>query len=207
MSRLNAYIKPFPRAVHHCLFSTKTSLNRPTRTTTSYDFAKSAPKERAHVRLPIVINGAGPAGLMLAIGLKNARIPFEICERQRHDLPSKLRRNNASLLLANVFNPLKKFLNAPDYESFLSEIAIPQSTSKGNMKCDQRIYTEAFLDLLRREVPVNYGYKLQHDGISCLESVVTSKYIAGQTVRTLQGSLLVGADGKFSAGEPDIVSP
>ncbi len=55
------------------------------------DFASTAPKERRHVRLPTLINGAGPAGLVLAIGLKNAKIPFEIYERHRYDLLHEIR--------------------------------------------------------------------------------------------------------------------
>ena len=40
------------------------SVTRPTRP--NYDVLKNVPEERAHVRLPIIINGAGPAGLLLA---------------------------------------------------------------------------------------------------------------------------------------------
>jgi len=56
------------------------------------------------------------------------------------------------------------------------------------------------MEMLRQHVPVHYGFKLEREGISSLASVITSNYITGQTVRTFQGSLLVGADGKFSAG-------
>lgn len=47
---------------------------------------------------------------------------------------------------------------------------------------------------------VNYGFRLEHESISCLESVVTSRHDFGDKVRTFEGSLLVGADGIFSAG-------
>lgn len=56
------------------------------------------------------------------------------------------------------------------------------------------------MELLRRQVRVNYGFSLEHEGISCLESVITSRYRVRETIRTFQGSLLVGADGMFSAG-------
>jgi len=169
----------------------------------NHDFASTAPKERRHVRLPILINGAGPAGLILAIGLKNAKIPFEICERHRHDLQSRPRRNHVSMLSRYIFKPLKDFLRVPTYQSFLNDdIAIhPLPLGAGDArKHDHSIHTESFLEMLRQHVPVNYGFRLEREGISTLESVVTSNYIAGQTVRTFQGSLLVGADGLISPG-------
>ncbi|CAF9923772.1 MAG: hypothetical protein ALECFALPRED_002543 [Alectoria fallacina] len=49
---------------------------------------------------------------------------------------------------------------------------------------------------------VNYGFRLEHESISCLESVVTSRHDFGDKVRTFEGSLLVGADGIFSAEWP-----
>lgn len=62
------------------------------------------------------------------------------------------------------------------------------------------------MERLRRRVRVNYGFMLEYQGISCRESVVTSRYAHGQTVRTFEGSLLVGADGTFSAGRHDLRS-
>lgn len=77
-----------------------------------YRFASTT--ERTRVRDPIIINGAGPAGLVLAIGLQNANIPYEICERHRHDLPSRPRRNHVSLLRKSMFNNLTTLLKFPD---------------------------------------------------------------------------------------------
>jgi len=56
------------------------------------------------------------------------------------------------------------------------------------------------MEMLRQLVLVHYGFKLEREGISSLESVIASKYITGQTVRTFQRSLLVGADGIFAPG-------
>ena len=169
----------------------------------NYDFASTTPTERTFVRRPIIINGAGPVGLILAIGLKNARIPFEICERHRHDLPDRPRRNHVSVLVSDIFQPLREFLRVPNFKSFLDKIALnPPSLERLKLRCfdDYPIYTEALLDLLRQQVRVNYGFRLEHEGISCLESVVTSRYNFGDKIRTFEGSLLVGADGIFSAG-------
>jgi len=168
-----------------------------------HDFASTAPKERRHVRLPTLINGAGPAGLVLAIGLKNAKIPFEICERHRYDLQSMPRRTHVSMLSRYILKPLKDFLRAQTYQSILNDdIALsPLPPGAGDArKHDHSNHTESFMEMLRQHVPVHYGFKLEREGISSLESVITSNYITGQTVRTFQGSLLVGADGKFSAG-------
>lgn len=169
----------------------------------NYDFASTAPAERAYVRRPIIINGAGPAGLILAIGLKNARIPFEICESHRHELPSRLRRNHVSILMSDVFEPLRQFLRVPNSKSFLDEVALNPPKS-GRLVArrydDYHISTESLMKLLRRQVRVNYGFRLEHEGISCSESVVTSRYNFGDSIRTFEGSLLVGADGMFSAG-------
>lgn len=181
MVRSKVYIKPLPIR-------------------SRYRFHKIAPKERAHVRLPIIINGAGPAGLVLANGLQNAIIPFEICERHRHDLPSRPYRTHSSILSEQVLNPLRKFLNYQSFEQLLTPLVIAGSKSRKDRRCDHVINTEALLKALRRNVRVNYGHELLRSGISCRESVVTSQYIAGQTVRTFRGSLLVGADGLFSAG-------
>lgn len=174
----------------------------------NYDFASTAPVERAYVRRPIIINGAGPAGLILAIGLKNARIPFEICESHRHDLPSRLRRNHVSILMSDVFEPLRQFLRVPNSKSFLDEIVLNPPKS-GRLVArryeDYPISTESLMKLLRRQVRVNYGFRLEHEGISCLESVFTSRYNFGDSIRTFEGSLLVGADGMFSA-EARIIS-
>ena len=87
-----------------------------------YDFSRSAPRERSRKRLPIIINGASSAGLVLAIGLQNARIPFEICEQNSHDLRSRLRRNHASMLERNLLLLLKKFLGLQNYEPMFQKI-------------------------------------------------------------------------------------
>ncbi len=169
----------------------------------NYDFASTTPTERTYVRRPIIINGAGPAGLILAIGLKNARIPFEICEHHRHDLPDRPRRNHVSVLVSDIFEPLRKFLRVPNAKSFLDKIALnPPSSVRLKTRCfdDYPIYTEALLELLRQQVRVNYGFRLEYEGISCLESVVTSRYNFGDKIMTFEGSLLVGADGIFSTG-------
>lgn len=165
-----------------------------------HGFASTAPKERRHVRLPTLINGAGPAGLVLAIGLKNAKIPFEICERHRYDLQSMPRRTHVSMLSRYILKPLKDFLRAQTYQSILNDdIALsPLPPGAGDArKHDHSNHTESFMEMLRQHVPVHYGFKLEREGISSLESVITSNYITGQTVRTFQGSLLVGADGNF----------
>ena len=139
---------------------------------------------------------------MLAIGLQRANIPFEICESHRHDLPSKIRRNHMSQLSSNIVQHLKKFLRARFYSSFLRRIVLyPYAIPTDPGRHTHDVYTEALMELLREQVPVNYGYRLERSGISCLESVVTSDYHVGKVIRTFQGSLLVGADGIFSAGE------
>lgn len=165
-----------------------------------HDFASTAPKERKNVRLPILINGAGPAGLLLAIGLKNAKIPFEICEKHRHDRQTRPRRNHLSMLSSYILKPLKGFLGAQTYRSFLDEDILVGPLPSDARHRDHSIHTESFMEMLRQHVPVNYGCKLNREGISRLEGVVSSKYITGGTGRTFQGSLLVGADGIFSAG-------
>ena len=214
MIRSKAYFKPtkFPRNARQVSFWTTSPPNstrrgargyagsgtRPTRP--NYDVLKHAPKERANVRLPIIINGAGPAGLLLANGLQNAKIPFEICERYRHDLPGP-RRHHISLLSKQVLSPLRDFLKCPSLQHLLPHIVTAGPKPRPVWRFDHLIHTEALLKLLRRNVPVNYGYDLQYGGISGRESVVTSQYVAGQTVRTFRGSLLVGADGIFSAGK------
>lgn len=163
-----------------------------------HDFARTAPKERKNKRLPIIINGAGPAGLILAIGLKNANIPFEICET--HDLLTRPRRNYPSLLADGLLVPLRKFLGYQTHGSLLQSIAVSPSTvldTKGN---GYLVNTHSLMELLGRDVKVNYGFRLEREGISCLGSVVKTEYVTGKTTNTLEGSLLVGADGNFSAG-------
>lgn len=158
-------------------------------------------RTRAHVRLPIIMNGAGPAGLILAIGLQNANIPFEICETQRHDLPSKRRSNQVSLLERTTLAPLKKFLKDLSYESILDNVRVNTFPTRLEARGDAvHIKTEALLAMLRRYVSVNYGFHLENQGISCLESVISSQYAVGQNLKTFEGSLLVGADGTHSAG-------
>ena len=165
----------------------------------------TSPMKWTRVRDPIIINGAGPAGLMLAIGLQRANIPFEICESHRHDLPSKPRRNHMSQLSRGIVQYLKALLQAKTYQSFLRRIVLdPEAIPTDPWYHDHNIYTEALMELLREQVPVNYGFRLERSGISCLESVVTSEYHVGKTIRTFQGSLLVGADGIFSTGKSTI---
>ena len=41
---------------------------------TNLDLSVTTPKKRTKVRHPIIINGAGPASLMLAMGLQRANI-------------------------------------------------------------------------------------------------------------------------------------
>lgn len=167
-----------------------------------YDFASTMPSERKRVRLPIVINGAGPAGLLLAIGLKNAKIPFEICEKRGHDMKSRGERNHISLLSRDMRKPLKDFLKVENYMSFLKRVALnPSKIGLDARKYDQVIHNESLLGVFREHVKVNYGYRLESEGISSLESVITPKYIVGANIRTFPGSLLVGADGIFSAGK------
>lgn len=167
----------------------------------NFDFARTTPTHRTTVRQPIIINGAGPAGLILAIGLKNAGIPFEICESHRHDLHSGPRRNHVSILSSQLLRPLREFLRFPNYKSLLKQFALDPPASRDDAKRhDHSINTEVFMQLLRRQVRVNYGFRLERDGISCLESTVTSRYLVGETIKILEGSLLVGADGTFSAG-------
>lgn len=173
----------------------------------NYNFTRITPRERRPVRQPIIINGAGPAGLILAIGLQNARIPFEICETHRHDLHSRPRRNHVSILSSELLRPLREILRFPSYKSFLKEIALnPPATGVKARRHDYSINTEVLMQLLRRQVRVNYGFRLEHEGISCLESVITSRYLVGETIRTFEGSLLVGADGIFSAGRANHVT-
>ena len=157
-------------------------------------------KERTYFRHPIIINGAGPAGLILAIGLKNAGIPYEICERHRHDLPSKPRRNYPSLLSPGTLKSLKAFLRAPSSRSILDKIAVNIPAPRADDgQLQHYVKTESLLELLRRQVPVHYGFTLSYEGITCLESVVTSRFVVDGTIKTFEGSLVVGADGKFSS--------
>lgn len=99
-------------------FAIQTSkrLNAPTFRRLDAQFTEGT---RTRIRLPIIINGAGPAGLVLAVGLQNAKIPFEICEAQRHDLNSKPRRNQISLLRLNTVAQLKCLLKFSSYEAIL----------------------------------------------------------------------------------------
>ena len=129
----NIYIKPPPRHPRRFFSSTSRVFSRKDKGVhrvqsafkgVNYDFASTTPIQRAHLRQPIIINGAGPAGLILAVGLKNARIPFEICETHRHDLPSRPRRNHVSILSSDILKPLRDFLRVPEYRSFLGEIAL-----------------------------------------------------------------------------------
>lgn len=127
-------------------------------------------RQSAHVRDPIIINGAGPAGLILAIGLRNANIPFEICEQHRHDLPSRQHRNHVSLLSKDVLNFFKKYLIHPrEFGSFLGKIGVnAPDPGLGTPYHDYLIKTESLLEVLRQKVHVNYGFRLEHEGISCL---------------------------------------
>ena len=154
--RLTGAIRPLSR-LPCCPFSSTRTLTRDTVATTfrkvDYDFARSTPLKRAHVRLPIIINGAGPAGLILAIGLQNAKIPFEICEAHRHDLPSKPRRNHASLLSMSILSHLKRILRAPDYWSFLERIALKPLPPGFDIE-SLLVNTESLLELLRQQVRV-----------------------------------------------------
>lgn len=173
----------------------------------NYQFARHMPIHGRHVRQPIIINGAGPAGLILAIGLQNAGIPFEICETHRHDLHSAPRRNHVSILSSQLLRPLRELLRFPSHKSFLKQIAINPPVSRKEVRGhDHPINTEVLMQLLRRQVPVNYGFTLDREGISCLETVVTSRYLVGETIRIFEGSLLVGADGTFLRGRENHVT-
>ena len=91
----------------------------------------------------------------------------------------------------------------PTSQSFLDEIAVdPPSSARlvARRHDDYPINTESLLQLLKRQVRVNRGFRLEHEGISCSEGVVTSRYNSGDKVRTFEGSLLVNAEGMFSAG-------
>lgn len=173
----------------------------------NWDFASISPGERRNVRHPIIINGAGPAGLLLAIDLQSAKIPFEICESERHDLESRSRRNHASLLSRGIFRPMREFLRIKDPNLFADILnnlllncgATAEAGAKNRLSKDQYIHTESLMELLRRQVPVNYGLRLDREGISCRESLAT--YNTGRSYRTFEGSLLVGADGLLSQGK------
>ena len=171
MIRSKAYVKPrkIPRIGRQLVFWTTSpqkityrgargSATRPTRP--DYDILKNVPEERAHVRLPIIINGAGPAGLLLANGLQNAKIPFEICEVHRHDLPGP-RRHHIALLSKQVLSPLREFLKSPSLQHLLPDIVTAGPKTRAFWRCDHLIHTEALLKLLRRNIPVNYGYDFQ----------------------------------------------
>lgn len=163
----------------------------------SYAVAKASPKERNRVRLPIIINGAGPAGLMLAIGLRNVNIPFEVCER--HDRLSRPRRNYISILSHEVVNLLMKVLNYPTTQSLIRGLlAAPHPLHPPPN--GRWVFTESLMERLRDQISVNYGFQLESKNISCVDNVLMSKYITGSTSRTFLGSLMVGADGITSAG-------
>ncbi|KAL8640382.1 MAG: hypothetical protein Q9226_008756, partial [Calogaya cf. arnoldii] len=152
----------------------------------NWDYTNRALKADERVRLPIIINGVGPAGLILAIGLKNANIPFHICERHRHDLDLKSRRNHMSQLSAKVLKPLRHFLQVHHYASILDEIRItPRKPGVDPLKQDHAIYTESLMEILRRQVNVNYGFKLEKEGISWRESFIDAEYITGKKTSNL----------------------
>ena len=159
---------------------------------------------RARVRLPIIINGAGPAGLILAIYLKNANIPFEIFEKEEQNLASrKVRRNYVSHLSPDSIHILKKLLNFSTKQELLQEVqrmSINRLRTSSDIRRGTRVYTESLLLLLRQQVHVHYGHTLEHQAISCRESVITSQYVRGNLIQTFRACLIVGADGKFSAG-------
>ena len=192
--------------VNHYVFASK---NGP------FDHA-SASTLRAKVRLPIIINGAGPSGLTLAIGLKNAGIPFEIFETLRHDLGKQRqrdllqfqRRDYISYLQDAILRPLRDSLGFPTVKSLLSRIQLfgRQTSEMRRMTYDHPIHTESFLDILRQQVKVHYGFRLESEGISCLESVNSADYIHGQAIKVFEGSLLVGADGLMSSGKESHVA-
>ena len=165
------------------------------------DLAETARHRRKKIRLPIIINGAGPAGLTLAIGLKKAQIPFEICESKRYDLPSRQRRNHVAILSQRNLDILSRLLQTPDSKLLSSMVIFEQAKAPDNVNIDQPIHTEALMEILRHQTPVHYGFRLEKEGISCLESVVTSRFREGEYLREFQGSLVVGADGIFSAGK------
>ena len=161
---------------------------------------KDTQEVRAQNRLPIIINGAGPAGLIVAIRLKNANIPFEIFEKHEQDLPSKLRRNYVSHLSIGRLGALQKMLGYSSRQKLLGRISNDRFRDMSRIQQSTPIHTEALMQLLREQVPVHYGHTLEHHAISCRASVITSQYLAGHLVRTFQACLIVGADGKYSAG-------
>ena len=123
-------------------------------------------------------------------------------ESHRHDLPPKLRRNHMSQLSSRIVRQLGGLLQAPTYPSFLRRIVLdPDAIPTYPSQMAHNVYTEALMELLREQVRVNYGHRLERSGISCSERAVTANYNCDKVIRTFQGSLLVGADGIFSAGK------
>ena len=154
-------------------------------------------------RLPIIINGAGPAGLILAIRLKNAKIPFEIFEKEEQDLLSKrLRRNHVSYLGPRDLSILRKLLSFSTEQRLLQKIANHFSENVSESSKGVSISFEALMQLLRKQVDVHYGHTLERHAISCRANVMNPQYATRELVRTFRGCLIVGADGKFSAGRP-----
>jgi len=134
---------------------------------------------------PIIINGAGPAGLILANMLRIDQIPFEICERDVSidrmdagrngsapiDLDASERRTSRSyrvILEPGTIRLLKGELKIKDLRWFLISIASNRQAvlSSRDNSYDQPLEIDMrnFVRILARGIQVNYYHNLHHEG-------------------------------------------
>ena len=107
------------------------------------------PSSLYNPRLPIIINGAGPAGLILAVCLKNANIPFEIFENLEQDGQSKLRRNHVTHLNIGRLSILEKLLKFSTKKQMLRRISNRSIRHPSDSRKESFDHTEALMKLLR----------------------------------------------------------
>ncbi|MCJ1326149.1 hypothetical protein MMC10_002813 [Thelotrema lepadinum] len=168
---------------------------------------------------PIIISGSGPSGLLLAHGLKNANIPFHVFERDAalgmraqgyrfkltgpaiDSLTSILSPEHFALLRnsGGSFRNLKVYgFNAITGES-LQVPGDPQARSRPAfwdethepISADRTLFRRVLYKGLEADVTFNkeiVSYELEDDGVSV-------NFSDGES---MEGSLLVGADGSWS---------
>ena len=75
---------------------------------------------------------------------------------------------------------------------------IPQNLNEGRLS---HLRTIHFTDLLARGIDIQWGHNLHQEGINITGGAITQKYSHEKVIKTVKGSMLVGADGQFSTGD------
>lgn len=145
-------------------------------------------------KAPIIINGAGIAGLSLARVLQNANVPFEIFERHTKDSPLRTRRQVWFDWSPDLFPDLPQRLNIA-----FKNIARPRFGHNSS-----RLRTQHFIGQLNQGIDVHWGHNLHQEGINIAGGAITPKYAHEKIIKIIKGSMLVGADGLFSTGKRDV---